>query len=173
MSEIKELWDLYDENRRPLGRTHTRGRDLPAGTFHIVVEIWTINSNGEILLTLRDKNKETYPDKWECTGGSILAGETSREGAARELMEETGIRCRPEEIIFIAEQKPKAEAFHDTFLLKRDIEISALTMQEGETSAAKWVTVEEIHEMIKSGELAKPICEKFLAQEEKIKFYLK
>lgn len=88
---MQEYWDLYDENRRPLGETHLRGLALPKGTYHIVVEVWTVNSKGEILLTLRDPKKETYPDKWECTGGSILAGETSKTGAVRELFEEIGI----------------------------------------------------------------------------------
>ena len=26
-----ELWDLYDENRIPLGRTHPRGEPVPEG----------------------------------------------------------------------------------------------------------------------------------------------
>ena len=32
-----ELWDLYDENRIPLGRTHPRGGPVPEGTYHLAV----------------------------------------------------------------------------------------------------------------------------------------
>jgi hypothetical protein len=45
---MTELWDLYDENRQPLGRTHVRGVPLEGGTFHLVVEIWFITDDGHI-----------------------------------------------------------------------------------------------------------------------------
>ena len=47
-------------------------------------------------MTLRDKAKPVYPNCWENTGGAVLAGETSLEGALRELREETGLAAQPE-----------------------------------------------------------------------------
>ena len=32
-----ELWDLYDEHRAPLGRTHQRGLPLAPGEYHLAV----------------------------------------------------------------------------------------------------------------------------------------
>jgi len=49
-----ELWDLYDENRNSLNKTHISGYEKLPGEYHIVSEIWTINEKGEILLTLTD-----------------------------------------------------------------------------------------------------------------------
>ena len=86
-----ELWDLFDAGRRPLVRTHPRGTPCAAGEYHIVVSVWTLDSRDNFLLTLRDPAKESYPNTWENTGGSALAGETSRAAAVRELAEETGI----------------------------------------------------------------------------------
>ena len=39
-----ELWDLYDENRIPLGRTHPRGTPLPEGTYHLAVIVVILNT---------------------------------------------------------------------------------------------------------------------------------
>jgi len=86
-----ELWDLYDKDRRPLGIIHKRGDRLKRGTYHLAVGIWTVNSNNELLITLRDKAKKEWPSLWENTAGSVLKGETSLQGAVRELFEETGI----------------------------------------------------------------------------------
>jgi 8-oxo-dGTP pyrophosphatase MutT (NUDIX family) len=133
---------------------------LPAHTYHIVAEIWTVNTRGEILLTLRAPDKETYPDKWECTGGSILAGETALAGAVRELREETGIEAREHELMPLGTLR-KPGAFYDAFLLRRDIEIQDLVLQPGETADAKWVTVPELHRMIKNKTIAEPIGKRF------------
>ena len=80
-----ESCDLFDEERNPLFRTRLRGTLCLPGEFHVVVYIWTVDSRGNILLTLRDSVKESYPDHWENTGGSVLAGETSIHAAVREL----------------------------------------------------------------------------------------
>lgn len=52
----------------------------------MVVEVWTVNSEKNILVTLRYASKEIYPNKWENSGGSALAGETSKQAAVRELL---------------------------------------------------------------------------------------
>ena len=38
-----ELWDLYDENRIPLGRTHPRGEPVPEGAYHLAVIVVILN----------------------------------------------------------------------------------------------------------------------------------
>jgi 8-oxo-dGTP diphosphatase len=42
---------------------------------------------------------------WELAGGLIDAGETPRECAARELLEETGLRCDPDSLRLIGAAK--------------------------------------------------------------------
>lgn len=154
-----ELWDLCNEKREFLNKTHVRGENMISGQYHVVVAIWTINSKNEILVTLRDPNKDCYADMWENTAGSALAGETSREGAARELYEETGIKVREEELNLLGTLKEKS-AFVDTYIIRKDISIDDLTMQKGETVDAKWVTIEELDNMIKGGDVAGPVAER-------------
>ena len=155
-----ELWDLYDRERRPLGRTHVRGVPCPPGEYHLVVTVWTVNSSGSILLTLRDPAKESYPNTWENTGGSALAGETSRGAAVRELLEETGIAAAEEELIPLGSQTTR-DAHVDHYLLRRDIALKDLHLQPGETVDARWVTLEELNARISDLSLAKPIGEQF------------
>ena len=76
-----ELWDLLDENGRALGRTHIRGEKVPQGCYHRTVDIYTVNSRGELLVTLRAPDKDLFPNLWEVTGGSAMAGEDSLTAA--------------------------------------------------------------------------------------------
>jgi 8-oxo-dGTP pyrophosphatase MutT (NUDIX family) len=151
-----EYWDLYGADRKSLGRVHPRGFELPLGTFHLVVSIWTVNANREILLTLRSPEKDLFPGFWENTAGSVVAGENSKQGAMRELFEETGIVVSPEELFFLGTQE-KRNAFVDMFMVKKNIKRCDIQLQKGETVDAKWVTLAELDAMITRGELAFPV----------------
>lgn len=155
-----ELWDLYDAGRISLNRTHIRGTPGIPGEYHLVVSIWTVNSSGSILLTLRDSRKESYPNHWENTGGAALAGETSLQAARRELEEETGIVVDESELVLLGTQKTR-DSFVDHYLLRRDVSLSAIRLQAGETADVKWVTMQEFEGMIKDLTLAKPIGDQF------------
>lgn len=85
-----ELWDLYDAQRQPMNKLQMRGKPIPEGCYHIVVFIWTFTYDGRLLLTKRDACKPGGL-LWEVTGGSVLHGETSQEGAKRELQEKETI----------------------------------------------------------------------------------
>ncbi len=155
-----ELWDLYDEALRPMGRTHRRGEPMAPGTYHLGADVWVINSRGEILLTLRAPEKEDLPNEWENTCGSVLAGETALEGALRELREETGIVAGPEELQEIHYRR--GTATHSfSYLLRRDVELSALVFQPGETVDALWVTPEELDELVARPFGARPAGERW------------
>ena len=86
-----ELWDVTDADGHPIGITHRRGDpDFPAGRFHIVASICLVRGDGRVLMTRRALIKD-YPLMWEFPAGSVLSGETSAEGAVRELHEEAGV----------------------------------------------------------------------------------
>ena len=85
-----EIWDLYDENRHIIGE-HIRGIELPENGYHLVVHIWIKNSKGQYLIAQRAASRPSNPLMWECQGGSVLKGETSLQGALREVKEEVGI----------------------------------------------------------------------------------
>lgn len=154
---MAEYWDLYDTNRRPLGKTHLRGRPLPEGSFHVVVSVWTVNQDNKLLLTLRSREKDLYPNLWENTSGSAVKGETSVQAALRELQEETGIAATEDEMTFLGTER-KVYSFVDVYLVRKTMESDAIRLQEGETTAYKWVTLPELEEINRQGKLAFPVA---------------
>jgi hypothetical protein len=48
---MEKLLDTYNSDRNKTGRVHVRGVPLAKADYHLVVNIWIINSSKEILLT--------------------------------------------------------------------------------------------------------------------------
>jgi len=142
---MAELWDLYDVNKNKLGRLHERGLPINSGEYHLAVEIWVKNSNNQILLTQRHPEKPwgTY---WECTVGSVIAGEDSLSGAKRELIEETGIKIIDKQIVFLGTMTTK-DWIIDTYIVKLDTPTYNLKLQDGEVINAKWIDIYEFEDM--------------------------
>lgn len=157
---MSEYWDLYDEERRLLDRTHRRGVPLEEGTYHVVVAVWTVNSDGKLLLTLRSRDKDLFPCLWENTSGSVLSGEESRHAALRELEEETGIVAGDDQIEFVG-TAVKAASFVDIYLVTLTAGQDVVHLQEGETVDWRWVTLPELDRMFEEGLLAFPLSYQF------------
>lgn len=138
-----ELWDLYDEHRAPLGRTHQRGLPLAPGEYHLAVIVVIVNSRGEVLLTRRSPEKAVCPGWWENTGGAVQAGETSRQAILRELEEETGLAPRPEELTLLLQEDCRDGTHFDIYALTWEGEPEDIRLQAGETDAARWMPLAE------------------------------
>ena len=145
-----ELWDLYDRERNRLDRIHERGKPIPAGAYHLTVHIWIKNSHGEFLITKRAAHKG-FPNMWESTGGSALAGDDSLQAALREAREETGIALDPACGRVVATEQ-WSDSFCDIWLFRQPFDVSAVVLQEGETTAAMAASPEAILRMEREGE---------------------
>ncbi|MBO5178568.1 MAG: NUDIX domain-containing protein [Lachnospiraceae bacterium] len=143
---MAEYWDLYDANRKALGRTIKRGDAFAEGEYYVCCEVWMQNSEGKLLMTQR------HPDKkagglWEFTGGGVLAGETTKQAALRELSEELGVTAEEADLSLL-EVYQHRNYFMDIYVAKKDVEPSALVLQPEEVVNAKWVSHEELIQMI-------------------------
>ncbi len=149
-----ELWDVYDRSRRKTGKIHERGRKLTQDEYHIVVHVWIKNSNGEWLISKRTPNK-TFPNMWECTGGSAVMGDDSITAAVREVKEELGVDLPPEKgVLFksIIRENEFCPDICDIWVFHEDIPLESVVFQENETCGAMWASEEKIRDMIGKGE---------------------
>ncbi len=147
---MPEIWDLYDRNLTPLGKTHIRGEKLGEGEFHIVVQIIAINKEGKVLITKRHPDKP-FGNKWEISGGSAVSGDTPVTAAKRELFEETGLVA--DELLYSGTivRKPTG-CIYMFYLYQGDFCEDDIVLQEGETVDFKLVFPCEIKEMTINGE---------------------
>jgi len=146
-----ELWDVYDANRNLTGRLHRRGEYLAEGDYHLVVHIWMLNSRGEFLLTRRSPNKG-FPNMWETTGGSALAGDDSLTAALREVREETGLILDPGKGCRIMTYR-STDFFSDIWLFRQDFDLEDVVLLEGETCGVMYATAHQIRQLKKNGEM--------------------
>lgn len=142
-----ELWDAYDSKLNKIdGVTLVRGEQIPDGYFHLCSEIIVRHTDGTYLIMQRDKRKH-LGGMWEATaGGSALQGEDPLSCARRELFEETGIES--DELIEIGRVLHYShKTYYVDYLCITDADKNSIVLQDGETSAFKWVTAKELHSM--------------------------
>jgi len=158
-----EYNDIYDKDRNLIGQKHRRGTPWHRGEYGLVVCVWVYDGKGKLLMTRRAQGK-SYAGTWENSGGAALAGETSRQAIVRELYEETGIRATEEEFELIGTGRDH-NAHYDYYCLRREVPIEQIVLLPGETDDAKWVTYEQVHEMIHREQICKVIARQYLLQE--------
>ena len=152
-----EKWDLYNAKREKSGITVCRGEIIPKGLYHLSVSAWIVNQQGQYLLSQRHPKKQ-YPLYWECTGGSVLSGETSLQGAIREVKEELGILLTPgSEKLIYQTRRENVQDFYDVWLFHRDIKIEEMRLQETEVVDVQWVSSDKLFEMFRLKQLHPPI----------------
>lgn len=146
-----EVFDLYDNQRHLTGKTMVRGTKTPDGYYRLVVHICIFNAKGEMLIQQRQPFKEGWSNMWDITvGGSVISGETSQQGAHRELTEELGLDVDFSEAIPTLTTSFTG-GFDDIYLVTMDVDPASLRLQEEEVQAAKWASLEEILAMIDGG----------------------
>jgi 8-oxo-dGTP diphosphatase len=151
---LSEPWDILDENGNLTGRTVERGKSMKPGEYHLVVHIWIKNDERKYLITKRTPNK-TFPNMWETTGGSAVAGDNSLQAAMREVKEEIGIVLLPTNgkcLFRLKRQHYDSSDFVDVWLFEENLDLRNIVFQPDEVNDAKWASPEEIKSMIGKGE---------------------
>lgn len=152
-AKMAELWDILDKNGNKTGRLHERGKPMQKDDYHLIVNIWIINSKGEFLVSKRSE-KSGRGGKWHTTGGCAVAGDDSLTAALREVKEEIGITLDPKNGQFFKRVSAqhvngKGAYFADVWLFRQEVDISSVTLQVEEVCDVMWASEAEIKQMKK------------------------
>ena len=144
-----EFVDLYDENRLPLGRTAQRFSKREKGTWRLITHLCIFDSRGRLLIQQRSSSKRIWPGKWDVSAaGGVSSGETTRSAAVRELEEELGISAPAQDLRSVCTVTFNY-AFDDYFILKRDVDLKSIRLQEEEVSAVRCATRQQVLDLIR------------------------
>lgn len=165
-----ETWDILDENGNLTGQTMNKGDKnvWDKGIYHAGADVWIINSENLILIQKRSPQKKLQPNVWAMTGGSVIKGETALEALKRETKEELGVELNVENAINIKHYRT-GNVWLDEFIIKQDIDLNEVVLQEDEVSDIKYATFDEIEALYKNNMFMKNRWE-FVREE--IKTYL-
>lgn len=149
-----ELLDVYDNYGNVTGRTIVRGDKSAVlnENEHIAVSVIFIeNDNGEFLI---QKTSQEKGGEFSSTGGHVDSGETPLEAIKREVKEEIGINVdndQIEEYGFLSYDKPLRYIFY----LRKNINLDDVQVQKEEVEYVKYMTVQEINELIETNQMLK------------------
>ena len=91
--QLEERFDILNYKYEKTGKVGNRYEPLNPGEYRAIVHLCIFNSKGEMLIQRRNRNKNTWPNRWDITcGGAVISGETVSEAMERELYEELGLK---------------------------------------------------------------------------------
>jgi isopentenyldiphosphate isomerase len=152
-----ELFDIYDEQLRPLG-TATRAETHAKGYWHRTFHCWLTRREENrrfVRFQLRQAGKDTNPGCFDITAaGHLTAGETIRE-AMRELEEELGLATTFEQLIPLAQIREDASGevngmlfidreVSDVFGLVSEVPLTSLRLQPEEVAGVYEADLDEL-----------------------------
>jgi 8-oxo-dGTP pyrophosphatase MutT (NUDIX family) len=111
-------------------------------------------ADGDRILLVRQYRFLINAIAWEIPGGRIDDGESPAQAAARELLEETGLRCHDlEPLLFF---HPGLDTFHNPshlFVSRRHERVAPFQPDPREVTECVWVPLEQCLQMIFRGEI--------------------
>ena len=165
----RELWDACGREGNLLGFDLVRGEPMPPGVWHMVAEVFSVTAGGRVLITKRHPDK-SWGGYWEYTGGAVLKGETPRQGALRELREETGLLVPQEALCPVyVEARQGIDGFatiYNSFFHVFDPAAQTIRLQESETVDYRLLPYEAFKDFIHTDEFVDPIRRRFLDHQE-------
>jgi isopentenyldiphosphate isomerase len=150
-----EYFDVYDENGNKTGDVVERKEAHTKGICHKVVHVWVINSNNEVLLQKRSKDKDLNPDMWYVSlGGHIQSGEDNKQTIIREFNEELGLDISSEindvsylytfkEVIIANDGAFIDHSFYDVYILRMELNLDELILQDDEVQEVKFLKYDD------------------------------
>ena len=146
MKHPVEYLNIYDHNGNLLPGKAIRGEktDYLVG----VVIIYIQNSKGEFLI---QKTSPSRGSIYATTGGHVDYGKTFDETVINEVKEELGIDISSENVKEIT-TLIFGPYVQKVYYLKKDIDIKDVVIKEDEAEFVKWMSIDEIDQLIINNE---------------------
>lgn len=154
-ANMSEYYEVVDIAGSPRGKLR-RHDELPSvGECRPAVAVWVINSKGEYLISRRAPGI-AHAGMWQTTEGGIIAGESSRAAALREVREELGVTLdeasgRLWKMYGWPIPGCEGRTLYYTWIFRSEADIADIRLQPEETCDAKWASPDEIRAMIAEG----------------------
>lgn len=147
-----EVVDVLNEQGEKTGKVAARSQTYEQGYWSAAADVWVVNSKKEVLLQLRSTLKENNPNIWDISAsGRVLSRESTLGGAIREIHEELGLSLSPSELQYIGTARESdvlgkriVNIFSSIYVLRKDIDLAALKLQESEVAKVAWVSLDEL-----------------------------
>jgi isopentenyldiphosphate isomerase len=149
---MEEIFDVVDENDRPLGITKPRSEVHRSGLWHRVVHIYLFNDHDEYLVHQRATTKDLNPNLWDTRfGGHVLSGEHYDTAVVRELRDEIGLEVPLSNFIsgeIYARDGGTNREFTKVYYYPFRGDVRQLSFSDGEVQRVKWMNKSEIEKAL-------------------------
>lgn len=144
-----ELVDIYNNKHELTGLKKER-KELQNGEYRLSCFVWIINDKNELLIQQRLATANKCANMWETCSGGAISGDTAKTGVIREINEELGIDVNEDNLIFIG-SFIRIMDYVEVFVLKQNVDLADLKIQEDEVQNIKWISIPEFEKMIDDG----------------------
>ena len=149
-----EYVDIYDDQGRLTGKCRERHEDFAPGEYRLITSLWVINDNGRVLIQRRAASLTFAPNLWTVSaGGSVRAGESSKQGCLREAFEEIGLKLAPGDIKLLGREF-KGGAIFDLYATVNDLAVEDAVLEPAEVSEVRWLDIDEVEALAVDGRFA-------------------
>lgn len=149
-----ELLDVLTSDGAPTGIVKSKPDVHREGDWHLAAHLWVVTPDRLVLLQRRADHKESWPGMWDISvAGHVSAGESALSAVVREAGEELGIEVEEQDLRHLGRLRYQAvlnggayleNEFHEVYLLVREIDVNALTLDPAEVAAAALVHPDEL-----------------------------
>ena len=159
---MEESVEVLSEEGQLIGKQVSKIVAHRKGLCHGISAVAFIDEKGRILLQRRSELKGTEPGKWDLSGaGHIDAHETPEEAAIRELYEELRIQVSKEDLVCVGTYVHKMQLdkkhnichFTYLFLVRKNIRITDVILQESEVSEVRFFNKKDFVDMLNKNKM--------------------
>jgi len=181
-----EIFDIRSKDGNVTGEKKERGLVHRDGDIHGTSHVWIIRKNKigtfDVLLQLRSKNKDAFPDCYDISSaGHLPSGQEYLESALRELNEELGIKAKKKDLKYIGMHYSELSTefygkpfvnneISAVYIYDKFVDALKLKLQVEEVQSVRWMEYTECRNRIKAGTLKHSILlDEFLMLGEAVK----